>query len=296
MKSELAIPIRENGRVLGVINVESMYEFPFEEYEIKLIETLAMYAATALGRLEEKANIEQIIELKTKELIQADRFASLGKVTSMVAHDLSNPLQTIRNSTYFLDKDEDGHVARIIKAVDFAGQILEDIKTHTVDTPVKRVLTDLGEIIENSIEQVRVPDNIKIETVVDEELGPISIDPVKIRRMLVNLIKNAIEATTEGGKVRVIAGHHKGGVEIRVEDNGVGISQVIKDALFTQVITTKPIGTGLGLSFCKRAVEMHGGVIEIESAPDCGTVIKVFIPILPQSEPNAEQTQELFSN
>ncbi len=279
MKSELAVPIREGAQVLGVINVESKQEFPFEDYEIKLIETLAMYAATALSRLEEKENIEEIIEEKTRKLLQEDRFASLGKVTSMVAHDIRNPLQIIKTSAFFLEKDKQGLVERILQAVDYADQILEDIKVNTVNTPLNRSGVDVSELIELSIQQVRKPKNIEIKAQVADEVGSVWLDPSKIRRMLVNLMKNAVEAMPDGGVVNLKAALSKGGIEFQVIDNGEGMPEEVKKVLFSEIITTKATGTGLGLPFCKRAAEIHGGSIDVESSKKSGTTVKVFIPL-----------------
>lgn len=294
IKSELVVPIKDNGVVKGVINVESMSDFPFEDYAIKLVETLAMYSATALSRIEEKENIDQIIESKTKQLLQADRFASLGKVTSMVAHDIRNPLQTIRNAAFFIKEDEKGNVNKIIQAVEYADQIIEDIKNNTVDTPLYRENTKIHQLILSAVEQVRIPKNIRFEKRVNEELSMVNIDPVKIKRIIVNLLNNSIEAMPEGGRISLSVNRFRGGLEIRVSDDGKGIPDEVQNVLFSEMVTTKPSGTGLGLPFCKRAAEMQGGNIEINSNEKEGTTVKVFIPLWTPSDPD-EGIFELIS-
>ena len=284
IKSELVVPIKDGAVVLGVINVESMKDFPFQDYEIKLIETLAMYSATALSRIEEKKNIDKIIESKTKQILQADRFASLGKVTSMVAHDIRNPLQTIRNAAFFIKEDETGNVNKIIQAVKYADQIIEDIKSNTVDTPLYRENTNIHDVVNGAVEQVRIPGNIEFQIQVSEELTTVNIDPVKIKRIVVNLINNSIEAMPEGGRIALSVNRSKGGLEIEVKDNGIGIPMEVQDVLFSKMVTTKPNGTGLGLPFCKRAAEKHGGSIDIESVTGKGTSVRVFIPLWTPSD------------
>lgn len=286
IKSELVVPMKEGWTVLGVINVESMSDFPFEDYEINLVETLAMYSATALSRIAEKENIEHIIESKTKQLLQADRFASLGKVTSMVAHDIRNPLQTIRNAAFFIKEDEKGNVNKIIQAVEYADQIIEEIKSNTIDTPLYRENTNIHEIVMKAIKQVFVPENIQLETQISNELSIVRLDPVKIMRIVGNLINNSIDAMPEGGKILLSANRSKGGLEIKVIDEGNGIPDEVQEVLFSELVTTKPSGTGLGMPFCKRAAEMHGGTIEIESSNENGTVVKVFIPFWTPSDPD----------
>jgi hypothetical protein len=125
---------------------------------------------------------------------------------------------------------------------------------------------------------------IRLECRVDPQLGMVRADERKLKQILLNLLSNAVKFTPEGGMVRVAARIASRGLEISVEDTGVGIAAEDRDAVFEEFrqvgndYTRKAEGTGLGLALTRRFVELHGGRIELKSEVGKGSTFTVFIP------------------
>jgi signal transduction histidine kinase len=143
-------------------------------------------------------------------------------------------------------------------------------------------------MILESLAMVQVPVNVKI---VNNLLNKQSLkaDPDKIKRVFVNLIKNAIDAMPKGGRL-TINGEVNDNFEISFNDTGTGISDEILPKLFSPLFTTKAKGMGFGLAICKRIIESHGGTIAVKTARDKGTTFIVTLPIDPKFEIGGEKT------
>jgi len=111
-----------------------------------------------------------------------------------------------------------------------------------------------------------------------EGLEKVAVDPAKVRRVLDNLIRNALEAMPDGGVLNIEAERRGDDVIIKVSDTGAGIKDEDLPKLFKPFHTTKPKGIGLGLAYCKRTVEAHGGTITIESKEGEGATFTVTLP------------------
>jgi PAS domain S-box-containing protein len=273
--SELAVPVILNGAVIGVINLESTSLGSFSETDVKIVETLALHVATAHDRIDTlKKTLEQEAE-KTKELLNgADR------IIGMVRHDLRSPLQTIRTINYLIKQHPEKaceFTQSIDDGVDYASKILEDLKSMTKPSEFHPMPTYLNDLIDQSLEAANTPRNI---TVVKQlgQLPKLSLDPFRIRRVVDNLVKNAIEAMMDGGTLTLRTSLFDGFVEVKVSDTGVGLSEKDQTNLFKPFYTTKKSGTGLGLIICKQAVEMHGGSISLESGLGSGSTFTIRIP------------------
>jgi len=113
------------------------------------------------------------------------------------------------------------------------------------------------------------------------------LDYTKMRRVLNNVILNAVEAMPHGGTLKIIGKRQGGSVELRIADSGVGIPEEVLSRLFTDLVTTKENGNGLGLSYCKRIMEAHGGRIELSSKLGAGTEVTLVFPEH-MDEPNVD--------
>ena len=111
-----------------------------------------------------------------------------------------------------------------------------------------------------------------------------TLDNVKMRRVMDNLIRNAIEAMEDGGRLTISAREAKDEIVIEVTDTGIGIPESEMKNLFKPFYTTKPTGIGLGLTYCRRTVEAHKGTIEVESKAGEGTKITISMPKTPEAE------------
>jgi len=126
-----------------------------------------------------------------------------------------------------------------------------------------------------------IPPYTEIKLELEQDMGPVYIDVSQISRVLDNIIGNAIEAMPEGGVLTVSTSRTEEGVNLKVADFGIGMTPEVKANLFKPFYTTKRGGVGLGLTYCKRAVEAHGGTITVDSQVGEGTEFTIKIPDSP---------------
>lgn len=224
------------------------------------------------------------------EVERSHRLASVGKLAAGVAHEIRNPLSSIKGfATYFKERysaiPEDQQISDImIQEVDrlnrVVGQLLEFARPVALaprTVTVRPFMDTALKLIER-----RAKDNrITLSCTIDPEIDTALFDPDRISQVLLNLFINAIEAMENGGglSVRVFAPPcGKPALMIRITDTGHGISAEDLDHIFDPYFTTKSSGTGLGLAISHNIVEAHGGDISIESRPDQGTAITLSLP------------------
>ena len=152
----------------------------------------------------------------------------------------------------------------------------KSIALHVNDVDIEAMVVDV-------LGTVNVPDNVEVSVEFHQESNVIRIDGDYFRRVIVNLLTNAVQAMLEGGKLSVTGEKIDGHSSITVTDTGTGISEENMSKLFTPLFTTKAKGTGLGLAVCKRIVDAHNGSISVESVEGEGTSFKVLIPDVAES-------------
>ncbi|VFQ44023.1 ATP-binding protein [Desulfoluna butyratoxydans] len=239
-------------------------------------------------------DLTEVRSLK-REVERSRRLASVGKLAAGVAHEIRNPLSSIKGfATYFSERYKDNpndlNIAQImIKEVDrlnlVVGQLLEFARP--VSLSPKRV--ELDPFIDNCVKLVSMrarERGITIATVFDDAPETALFDPDKISQVLLNLFLNAIEATEPGGSIDLNVTRPVGSTNLvlTVTDTGCGISDENLAHIFDPYFTTKASGTGLGLAVSHNIVEAHGGEIRIKSIEGEGTAITLVIPT------KAEQT------
>jgi signal transduction histidine kinase len=123
-----------------------------------------------------------------------------------------------------------------------------------------------------------IPDNVEVTPLIGEGLDSISIDPDIMHRVIDNLVKNAVEAMPHGGTLTIEAKKDDTDTKISVSDTGVGIPEEVRSHIFAPLYTTKAGGMGLGLTYCKRAVEAHGGTLSFQTETGKGTTFTINLP------------------
>ncbi|MEE9520027.1 MAG: ATP-binding protein, partial [bacterium] len=218
---------------------------------------------------------------RTREVMEAERMADLARVATMVGHDLRGPLVTIVNASHLLRGNPE-RSERLLQMIENNAkrsiEMLEGLRERLRSTPIHPEATDLGVLIRTAIEDTMIPDNVKRVLRIDADLGTIVIDAPRIRRVLDNLIRNALEAMPEGGELTIATDADDANVRIEVSDTGVGIHEENLKRLYDPFYSSKPGGLGLGLAFCKQTVEAHGGSIAVESELGEGTTFVVTLP------------------
>jgi len=241
--------------------------------------------------------LEELIEQKSGELkqvrtrlLESERLSAIGRTTAMVGHDLRNPLQVIINTLYLarmklelippqLEKKDLEEIYNTIESqIMYMDKIVTDLQDFSRPVTVKPIKTDLKELVEEVLSSVHVPDDVKVSVKISEDFPMFNVDTPLLKRVLSNLILNAIQAMPNGGSLTVAVSSTNEHVIITVEDTGVGIPRENMPKIFESFFTTKAQGQGLGLSICKKFVEASGGSIEAESEEGQGTTFTVKLP------------------
>ena len=239
-------------------------------------------------KLEDYAkNLEKLVEERTMQLKASERFVAIGQTAGMVGHDIRNPLQAITGDVYLAKSDvaslpeseEKASLQESLEAVEknveYINKIVADLQDFA--RPLKPVAkeTDLKEVIENLLSRNGAPKNIKVSSRVENDAKKIVTDSVLLKRILGNLVTNAVQAMPEGGKLSVRAYRDARDYVITVKDTGVGIPEEARGKLFTPLFTTKSKGQGFGLAVVKRITEALGGTVTFKSEEGKGTTFAV---------------------
>ncbi len=225
-----------------------------------------------------------------REIARSQRLASVGRLAAGVAHEIRNPLSSIKGfATYFKerypDAPQDQKTANIMIAeVDRLNRVVGQLLEFARPVPVSPKLTSLKDLVDDSvrlIEQKAKEKQITVKTLNSAKVDKAVIDPDRINQVLLNLYLNAIESMEPGGElgVELSAGEEDHHIEIRVSDTGCGIPGEHLSRIFDPYFTTKSTGTGLGLAIAHNIMEAMGGKINISSRPGKGTTFCITIPI-----------------
>jgi PAS domain S-box-containing protein len=224
-----------------------------------------------------------------EELLKSKRLAAVGEAAAMVGHDLRNPLQTT-TSTLYLVKDllrsgkpnEATQAMDLLEALDeqvyYMDKIVSDLQDYARPVDAEAIETSLPDLIRETIFSVKIPETVVVTSLVEGEPAKAIVNPTLLRRVLVNLILNAIQAMPNGGKLTITAANAEDSAVITVQDTGTGIPTEHMPKLFTPFFTTKAQGQGLGLAVCKRLTEAQGGTIGASSQEGKGSTFTLKLP------------------
>jgi two-component system sensor kinase FixL len=209
----------------------------------------------------------------------------------MVGHDLRNPLTGIASAAYFLKKkygpqmDDAGRdMLKVIESnVAYSDKIINDLLEYSRNIILNLTKTNLKLLVGKAQALINVPANIEVVDSTGNS-PEIIVDETKIIRVFANLMKNAVDAMPQGGKLTVRSEESDGEVRILVGDTGEGISEEDQKKLFQPLFTTKAKGMGFGLAICQRIIEAHRGRISVESTLGKGTTFKINIPSNPEDK------------
>ncbi|OIN99450.1 MAG: hypothetical protein AUJ49_11145 [Desulfovibrionaceae bacterium CG1_02_65_16] len=221
-----------------------------------------------------------------QRLQQSERLASIGEMSTYIAHEIRNPLFAIGGFANQLLRTISEPAARekieiIIEESKRLDGILKSILTFARPVEPGRGVTDLNDIVRDTMELMGLAcenQGIVPTLKLAEDLPQVKAGPELIKQCLINLVKNAVEAMPEGGRlaVRTAMGHTH--VLLEVEDTGHGIPPEIRDKIFSPFFSTKGRGSGLGLSMTKKTLDDIGGTVELFSVPGEGTRVTLHLP------------------
>ncbi len=237
---------------------------------------------SALRQAEEKNRI-MIEKMKLSE-----RLTTLGEFSAGIAHEIKNPLASIKNFTQLLPSEyEDPRfrkefVETVTNEVNRINRIVNDLLNYARPRKIKLIKTDIPSLVDEivySLSSVLGEQHVTIKKDFCQ-IPLVEVDPEQIRQVLLNIVMNAVEATPKGGTVEItIRTNENQEAEIEVSDTGRGIPEKILPALFNPFFTTKEGGTGLGLSIALRIVTEHNGRIKAKSKITGGASFTISLPI-----------------
>ena len=243
-------------------------------------------------------DVSQVRELEG-QLRRSDRLAALGTLAAGLAHEIKNPLASLRTFTRIIPrKFEDPRfretfmrvvpheLERINGIVEQLLELARPSRLRPAPTAIPALLDRVLELYANELDGKQ----IVVTREYARDVPPVGADQERLYEALVNLVSNALEAMETGGRLTVRTGWYRGSeagaggtgrrrMRVEIEDSGIGISSLEADKVFDPFFTTKAAGTGLGLALTHKIIEDHGGSISFRSAPGVGTTFTVVLPM-----------------
>lgn len=234
---------------------------------------------------EQQKSREYLVQIEKQKMDNAlsrlDRLNLIGEMAASIGHEIRNPLTTVRGYLQFFQiksmyPHHQEQFETMIEELDRANAIITEFLSLAKNKAVKFEFANLNDSITVLLPLIQADAlhrNHEIETVL-KEIPTVKFDKKEIRQLLLNLVKNGMEATPSGGKVTIKTEYINGQVVLSVQDTGHGIPEEIMEKLGTPFVTTKDKGTGLGLPVCYRIIERHDAKMEIETSSS-GTIFHV---------------------
>jgi signal transduction histidine kinase len=290
LEAEVSIPFIWKGQLIGMINLSHKFNKDiYSDEDIELLDTLANQTAIAI----ENARLYEDLKRSKSYIRRADRLASLGTLTAGLAHEIRNPLVAIKTLTQLLPDrlDDEEFREQFLKIasgeVDRISSLVNELLNFARPSDPKLGSENINAILDGMILLVSTETKKKQITVFKSytsDLPPIQIDPEQIKQVFLNILLNAITATSENGQiiVKTRSFTKPGGepyIQIEFTDTGCGIPKEHLEDIFNPFFTTKTTGSGLGLSISNQIVQDHRGYIDVESQLDKGTSFFINLPV-----------------
>jgi two-component system sensor histidine kinase HydH len=247
------------------------------------------------GIIEEMERVIRRLQQREREVLRAEQLAAVGQVAAGVAHELRNPLTSVKmlvqtglegDSPIGLPPEDLAIIEHEVRRMEACIQTFLDFARPP---SAERRCTDLLPVVRRALALIEGrARRQKVEVKANLPPGPVElfIDPEQVQQVLLNLLLNALDAMPRGGTVHVAVeppSVETSAATVRVSDTGRGIAPDIQVRLFEPFVSSKETGLGLGLSICRRLVEGHGGTIHGSNAPEGGAVFTFTLPSLPES-------------
>jgi len=290
LEAEVTIPLISKSHLVGMINLSHKFNKDIYAHEdIELLTTLANQTAIAI----ENARLYEDLKKSKSYMRRADRLASLGTLTAGLAHEIRNPLVAIKTFTQLLperieDEEFRKHFLKIASSeVDRISSLINELLEFARPSDPKLEEEDVNSVLDGMILLVSTESkkkHIDISKYFSTDLPQVKIDREQFKQVFLNLLLNAIEATSENGQVAVRTRSFlkPGGepyIQIEIADTGCGIPQEYLEEIFNPFFTTKDKGSGLGLSISSQIIQDHRGYITVESELNKGSSFFINIPL-----------------
>ena len=294
IQSELAAPIKVEGQVVGVLDIEQTPPHNLTNEDLQLTTAVADQLAVALQKASLYTNLQKSLQMEQtirSQLLQSERLALVGRLLASVSHELNNPLQAIQNALFLLKEEvgisSQGHqdLGLILSETERMAALIERLRSAYRPVRIKDFqpvhLNNLVEDVYALIATHMRHKQIVFEFHPDPELPVISGISDQLRQVVLNLFLNAIEIMKPGGCLTVQTQSllHQKEILFSVKDTGPGIDPEIMPNIFEPFITGKSSGTGLGLTITHDIIHQHHGRIQAENHVEGGAVFNVWLPV-----------------
>lgn len=295
LRSVIRIPIRDGEHLIGVLTLaRTADDRPYTDADLNLAISIGERLTSTLRNARLYSELQQAVRAR-------------DEVTSIVSHDLRNPVHTVLMASSLLLDTGDAldpatrmkNLAVIHRSAENMSRLLQDLldvtKAEAGKFAIETAPTDVGAILSTTLEQFRlqsVERGVELSSDIPESLPRAPADAARVAQVLSNLCANALKFTPRGGAVRLKAGVAGSEIVVSVADSGVGIAPENVSHVFDRFWQAKPgtsAGAGLGLSIAKSIVEAHGGRIWVESTEGKGTIFQFTLPVTPDAAAIAAQ-------
>lgn len=227
------------------------------------------------------------LEASNKEKARLEKFSALGEMAMTVAHEIKNPLNSIRGAASYLKDNFEGEVlSEFLLIIEEETKRLNDIVTsilrYSKPVPLKLQVSDMNKLVRDTIELVRqeaTENNVEVIMEVDEKVLPFKFDFQQMKQAFLNILVNSLDATKAGDTIKIITGIDEANVIVKIQDSGMGMSEETICDIFKPFYTTKTRGSGLGLACVERIIKDHKGDITVRSEAGMGTEFTITLPL-----------------
>lgn len=292
-KSELAVPVKIDGHIVGLLDIHQMPPRLLTQRDMQLVSavadqlSIALHKATLYADLQTSLKTEQAIRL---QMVQSEKLSIMGRLLASVSHELNNPLQAIQNALFLL-RDEPGispqgrqDLEVVLSESERMSALISRLRTNYRSTQtedfrpaqINGIIDEVYALIATHLRHNRITFEFRPAS----DLPPWPVIADQIRQVLLNLLMNAVEAMTTGGRLFVTTQYLPDSHEalISVTDTGPGIDPTILPSIFDPFVTDKQHGTGLGLTITYDIVAKHHGRIQADNNLQGGATFNIWLP------------------
>jgi two-component system NtrC family sensor kinase len=295
--SVIMVPLMAQADVLGILSTYRSTSAPaYTAEDLRLLQSIADRLALAVTNARLHRDLENSLAQEKairEQLIQAEKLGALGRMIGAVAHELNNPLQTIRNCLYLTDQElaPDSRIHTYMemarsetqRLVSLVAQLRELYRIRPPGAPQARRVDELLQEVQSLVAPQLESANVQWRQPAELPGLLVPVIQDRLKQVFINLATNAIEAMRPGGgvlQVDVAPSADRQEVAVSFKDTGAGILPENLSRIFEPFFTTKVQGLGLGLAICYEIVQQHGGHITVDSLPDQGAVFTVWLPLV----------------
>lgn len=237
-----------------------------------------------------------------EELRRHERFATIGRLSGSVGHELRNPLNVMSTVVFLLDAMPDAspkvkdYASLLREQIRLSERIISDLLDRARSGAPVRSAVEIPQLLDEQLARAEIPSTVTVVRRVPDTMPTVTLDKDHVGQIVWNLINNAVQAMRSSGTLTIAADIVGDRVRVEVRDSGPGIAPADADKIFQPLFTTKPQGVGLGLSISRAFARSNGGDLTFVSAPGQGAVFVLDLPATPAGDAQTAQTDAAASN